>query len=200
MAIYLIRHGQTDSNKNKVLQLPNAELSEQGQQQAQLVAQAFADIAISKIICSDQIRAQQTAEPLAQLKQCQVVLEPKLQERNFGDLRGQAYAQLPSDIFNANFTPANGESQSNFAKRVALVWQTITEQYAHQQENCVVITHGLVLRQLITAHLTLPADVPFLSEYHNGCIIEIASFDGRTIKRCCDIRHLQQVQHNQTIV
>ena len=39
MSIYLIRHGQTNGNRDRILQTPDTPLSELGRQQAQQLAQ-----------------------------------------------------------------------------------------------------------------------------------------------------------------
>ncbi|MEK1831722.1 histidine phosphatase family protein [Priestia megaterium] len=64
--LYLIRHGQTDWNKNKLIQgHADIPLNEAGKQQAKRVAERFRDIHIDVIYTSDLLRAQETAREIA---------------------------------------------------------------------------------------------------------------------------------------
>ena len=47
-----------------------------------------------------------------------VEYEPLLHERNFGDIRGTAYADLDVDPFDPAYAPPNGESWETFHARV----------------------------------------------------------------------------------
>ncbi|MGS2721449.1 histidine phosphatase family protein [Paraglaciecola aestuariivivens] len=189
MAIYLVRHGETQGNKDKVLQFPHTPLSAKGQQQAQLLAKAFQHIKLTHILSSDHVRAEQTAAPLAQMKNISVVREPRLRERNFGALRGTAYAQLTQDIFATDYIPPNGESYADFAKRVAKVWQSLIKDYAEPHTNIVIVTHGLVLRELISQHL-IATTMPKITDLANCSITQVDSVDAKMLVSCGDCQHL----------
>jgi len=65
--LYLIRHGQTESNVNHVLDTvhPGAPLDETGLAQAETLADRLAGEPIEAVYASDLTRAVQTAQPLA---------------------------------------------------------------------------------------------------------------------------------------
>jgi len=63
--IYLIRHGQTDSNVAGVLGTAKDPLSQKGMQQAKQVGERFRDVSFDGIISSPYVRAHQTAEAIA---------------------------------------------------------------------------------------------------------------------------------------
>lgn len=67
MRLILIRHGQTDSNVQHLLdtQAPGAPLNELGLQQARDLVERIADEPIEALYTSHLTRAKQTAEPLA---------------------------------------------------------------------------------------------------------------------------------------
>ena len=64
-----------------------------------------------------------TAAPIAALSGIAIEESPLLQERNFGDLRGTAYADLSDDPFGPDFAPPNGEDWPMFHARVADAFQ-----------------------------------------------------------------------------
>jgi probable phosphoglycerate mutase len=192
MSIYLIRHGQTNGNRDRILQTPDTPLSDLGHQQANQLAQAFQDISVENIICSDYIRTQQTAAPLHAIQQSSFSLQPLLRERSFGDLRGKAYADIDADIFDESYAPPNGETQHQFIERVNLVWKFVLATYKNMQGSLVVMTHGLVLRELIKQHLIVDDAMSPLSDFQNTCITQVNGTDKKTILRLCDARHLSK--------
>src|SRR3954447_18409021 len=92
MTIVLVRHGETDGNATRVLQLPDTPLNERGMRQAERLADRLQSLGITQIVCSDLLRARMTAAPIAARLGLHVEITPLLQERNFGDLRGKSYA------------------------------------------------------------------------------------------------------------
>src|SRR4051812_18979086 len=105
MTIYLVRHGETVGNRDRVMQLPDIPLSERGKQQAEHLARRLADAQIVHVLSSDLPRAVMTATPLAQRLGLTVETTPLLQERNFGAIRGTPYASLPFDPFAPDYEP-----------------------------------------------------------------------------------------------
>jgi len=75
--VHLLRHGEV-YNPEGVLygRLPGYRLSELGEQMAQRAADALADHDIAAVISSPMERAQQTAEPIAQLHGHDIGIEP----------------------------------------------------------------------------------------------------------------------------
>ena len=119
MAILLVRHGETDGNAAGILQRPDVPLNARGLRQAEGLARRLMAQGFVHILCSDLLRARMTAAPLAAHTRVTIEESPLLQERNFGDLRGKPYAELPEDPFAPDFAPPNGEGWPGFHARVA---------------------------------------------------------------------------------
>lgn len=66
--IYFVRHGETDSNVERYVPSKVESLNLNGFAQAELVASRVESLDIQKIYVSDFLRAEQTAEPIALLK------------------------------------------------------------------------------------------------------------------------------------
>jgi probable phosphoglycerate mutase len=190
VSIYLIRHGQTNGNRDRILQTPDTPLSELGHQQAEQLAQRFRHLAIGNIICSDYIRTQQTAAPLRAIIQSEFSLQPLLRERSFGDLRGKAYDDIDADFFAEGYAPPNGETHLQFVERVNLAWESVLTSYQNTQGSLIVMTHGLVLRELIKQHLIIDNGMSPMSDFQNTCITEVNGADKKTVLRLCDAQHL----------
>ena len=156
MTILLVRHGETDGNAARVLQRPDVPLNERGMRQADLLARRLCADGFVGILCSDLLRARMTAEPLAAGSGLAVEESPLLAERNFGDLRGMAYAALPEDPFGPDVAPPNGEDWPAFHARVAQAFALIVEKRRSTKGPLVVVTHGLVCGALVARHLQVP--------------------------------------------
>jgi broad specificity phosphatase PhoE len=153
--IFLIRHGETAGNASRIVQLPDIPLSPRGVAQAERLARRLAREGVARILSSDLVRARETAELLQRASGAPLAFEPLLQERNFGDIRGTAYADLDFDIFAPEYLPPNGESWPVFHARVDRAWERV-QASAASAGNLAVVTHGLVCRSLAARHLRLP--------------------------------------------
>ena len=156
MSLFLIRHGETVGNASRTVQLPDNPLSARGLVQAEQLARRLATAGIAHIVCSDLARARGTAEALRRLTGALLTVEPLLQERNFGDLRGTPYAELGLDMFAPDYAPPNGESWPVFHARVDRAWARVQALAATTEGELAIVTHGLVCRSLAARHLLLP--------------------------------------------
>jgi broad specificity phosphatase PhoE len=154
--IYLVRHGETAPNAARVFQLPETRLSERGLEQAERVARRLADLGIGLVLTSDFARAAMTAERLAARAGAPLEVEPLLQERDFGLLRGRPYAELGAQAFTADYEPPGGESWRAFEARVDRAWERVLAAAARAPGSLAVVTHGLVCYSLASRRLHLP--------------------------------------------
>jgi broad specificity phosphatase PhoE len=155
MAIVLVRHGETASNAQRVLQHPDTPLSERGLAQARRVAERLARTRIAEIIASDYSRALTTAELIRDACGVPLAIDPELRERNFGDLRGRAYADLGFDPFAPGYVPPAGESWEDLHRRVDRLWERVCGRAAGLAGDLVLVTHGLVCHSLVSRRIEL---------------------------------------------
>ena len=156
MTILIVRHGETDGNAARILQRPDVPLNERGMRQAEQLAQRLAAHGFVHILCSDLVRARMTAAPIAARAGIAIEENALLQERNFGDVRGVAYADLAEDPFGHDFCPPNGEDWPTFHARVADAFAFIVSRRRSVDGTLVVVTHGLVCRALVERHALVP--------------------------------------------
>ena len=155
MAIVLVRHGETASNAQRVLQHPETPLSERGLAQARRVAERLALRRVAGIAASDYARALTTAELIRDACGAPLAIDPELRERNFGDLRGRAYAELGFDPFAAGYTPPAGESWDDLHRRVDRMWDRLAARAVGLADDLVLVTHGLVCHSLVSRRIDL---------------------------------------------
>lgn len=191
LPILLARHGETEANAARVVQLPNARLSAVGRQQAQRLAVRVAGCGLAHIVCSDMPRALETVAPIAARTGVPVTVDSLLRERDFGDLRGTPYDELRVDPFAVDYAPPNGETWVEFHERVARAWTLVTELAARVPGSLLVVTHGLVCRALVERHLCLDAGAVAPDRWHNTALTWIDPAPPWKVQRLHCIEHLQ---------
>ena len=107
-----LRHGETEGNAKRLYQPADIALNSAGEAQARRAAEYLREHAVERIFASDMRRAWQTAHAAAQIVGAQVVAEPRLRERWFGDLVGTSSLDL-----DWRHEPPNGESLQEFVER-----------------------------------------------------------------------------------
>jgi probable phosphoglycerate mutase len=167
--IFLVRHGETIGNAARIVQLPDAPLSPRGIAQAERLARRLAREGVTRIVSSDLARARGTAECVQRATGAPLTFEPLLHERNFGDIRGTAYAELGLDMFAPDYAPPNGETWPVFHARVDRAWERV-QALAAADGNLAVVTHGLVCRSLAGRHLRLPEGAVVPERWENASV------------------------------
>jgi len=147
--IFLIRHGETPSNAKRVFQIPETPLSDRGRLQAAALAERLGGEPIERVIASDYERAAHTGRLVAGAAGVELELEPLLRERNFGDLRGRAYADVDGDPFRDGYAPPGGESWADFHGRADRAWSELVDRLAGATGDVALVTHGLVCRAFV---------------------------------------------------
>ena len=189
--IVLVRHGETEGNAARVLQLPDAQLNARGLAQAERLGLRLAKLGVTRVLCSDFVRARMTAAPLERATGLCAELVAELQERNFGALRGRSYAEIGRDIFAADFAPEGGETIAVFDARVALAWRRVLTAARETTGNLVVITHGLVCGSIARCFLHLPAPLQSPGRWGNTSVTSCAVEPPHTVELLNDVAHLE---------
>ena len=123
----LVRHGQTAANAQNLLQgHVNHPLDDIGRAQVSVLGAALQKIApVDRIISSPLLRAQQTAQAIAQglTYGSEVETDPRWIELNYGDFDGQPVSSVSPEQWAAwrtdeHFRPPQGETLAELSLRV----------------------------------------------------------------------------------
>jgi broad specificity phosphatase PhoE len=163
MKLYLIRHGQTDFNKNKLPQGQeiDAPLNETGIQQAEEAAKSLPGD-IDFIISSPLKRAAQTAEVLNKKLNKSIEFNDNIKELRYGSLAGKPWSEIvemtgdkdakeKDDNITFDYSKFNGDSAEDLKQRVAKFVNEVKEKY--QDKTILVATHGGVIDAM---HILFP--------------------------------------------
>ena len=144
---YFLRHGQTGRNAQRIFQALDEPLSPLGLEQAARAAAVLAREPIRTIVCSDALRALQTARTVAAPHRLAPVARAALRERHFGALIGTSSSEIDWAC-----APDGGETLTQFVdrKRAALA-ETLAE-----PGPLLVVAHGGTLFVLAALLRVLP--------------------------------------------
>lgn len=143
--IYIIRHGQTDANAQRIVPLnENVPLNEKGRQQAEQLAEALSDRHIPIIYASPLNRAYTTALIIAERTHSKIVTDDLLKERNLGEAKGISRKEL-SGFLEAH-PDAQVESVEAQSKRILDFLNSHLRFGMHQ---LYIVAHGGVIRRMV---------------------------------------------------
>lgn len=181
MRIIFLRHGETSWNReNRVQGRQDVPLNQNGIYQIQQIAKHFLhnQIRFSKICTSPLIRAKQSAEICSQILGVPIEIEPKFQERGFGELEGKTMEFIEKRYFvnceEITDSPYSVESQKEVRQRVSEGLHKLINNSGENKE-ILVITHGSIIKQVGKIYGT---DVGIIK---NGTFIELLS-EGQEIR------------------
>ncbi|MDR2895718.1 MAG: histidine phosphatase family protein [Propionibacteriaceae bacterium] len=191
MRVIFIRHGQTDSNVNHLLDTayPGAPLNARGLAQAQALVQRLGDQPIELVASSDITRAMQTAEPLAESKGLAVKSMPQFREIYAGAWEMSPLQMTPpwggyvevieSWINDPSLAMPGGDSGVGFFERYDA---GLTALAGH---DCVaVVSHGAAMRTwlAVRCHLQMTADPIWMLHNTDQVVVEGEPGDWRCLE------------------
>ena len=162
--IFLIRHGETEWNKQNRLQgNSDVHLSPEGFHQAITLAEHAPFRNADAIYSSNLARAMETARVIAERFNLTVKLMPELREMNYGDWEGRFISELAKEspeAFGKFFTdperchPPHGETFLECQARVMIGIRDIIDK--HENQKVIVVSHGATNRLILAAALDVP--------------------------------------------
>jgi 2,3-bisphosphoglycerate-dependent phosphoglycerate mutase len=160
LTVFVVRHGQTDWNKEGRIQGgTDNPLNSTGREQAATMARTLAELKIDAVYSSSHQRARQTAAALE--GRAPVVAMDELRERFYGKFEGanDKDAAIVADWNKRRFTWTDdmegGEALENQARRAESALKTIRER--HKDGGTVVIVgHGGINPLLVSLLLGVP--------------------------------------------
>lgn len=177
--VYFIRHGETDNNRNHILQgrAVNSSINENGKIQADEIAEALKNVPIQKVVVSSLIRTLETATPL--IKQSNAIVESytELDEMSFGDWEGTHFKSVVKQIYEfqsiwksgeVDAQIPNGESPKQVFERAGSKIMEVLS--ASSEEYIVFVVHGRLIRIILSEFVGKGLKNMHLIKHQNGSI------------------------------
>ena len=165
MRLYLVRHGETESNRRGLaLGQDDVPLNEHGLWQAERVGRALASEPLSAVYSSPLRRAPATAEAVAVHHGREVQVEERLHEMDHGDVDGLTGAEIQERFPEflerwrhddpADLRMPGGETFREAQVRMLAAAEDIASR--HTESEVVVVSHNLSLHTLLCEALGVP--------------------------------------------
>lgn len=205
MRLFLVRHGQTEWNRNGLAQgHTDTELDSEGRAQAECLARSLGEEGIKRIYSSDLKRCLQTAQPLASRLGLEICGRPELRERRFGEFEGTQFRNLGKWF--AEESARTGHPEHLVATPGGESWQdvwdrldTVMPLFPAETTNLAVFSHGGTCRLLLAKLVQAGIGSVHSFRFWNTGVTELELVDGVwRLNRYNDTRHLEGVDESQT--
>ena len=174
MRLIIVRHGETDFNKNGIMHgQVNTQLNKKGFEQVAKLAERLKSEKIDIIFTSDLDRAQQTAMGIAQYHKAPIIATEQLRERSHGIFDGKPALNYLNFIkkYGLNrvtFKPDGGESYPMVKVRAQKFLGSIMGKY--ENKTVLISSHGAFNRQLLGILLEIPIEQAVDLAQGNACL------------------------------
>lgn len=200
--IYIIRHGETDYNKKKMVQGRgvDADLNETGRAQAKLFFDAYKNVPFDKIYTSSLVRTQQSVQGFTDLGISTEGLTG-LDEISWGDHEGMPYDEVRHQAYlegleewrkgNLTVRVGGGENPIEVSERQKEAMDHIL---SGDEENILIAMHGRAMRIMLCWLTDKPLQEAEGFEHSNLCLYKLKyQADKFEIVLSADTSHMRSV-------
>ena len=172
----LIRHAQTDWNREKKIQgHSDSALTANGKKQASSWGRRLFQFPWDRLLASDSGRALTTAERINAFLNIPLETDPRLREQDWGDWVSKTIPQIQTEAYQVleeqinagwNFCPPGGESRDSVLERSQEALMEAADRYPG--DNLLVVTHEGVIKCLVyylCGRKFLPTEPRLLQSY-----------------------------------
>lgn len=154
--VYFVRHGESTGNVSSAFQGTDSTLTEEGRQQAGLIADRIKKIEFETLISSPLLRTKETAEAIAavtgkEIEYADLLVERVKPTRIIGKSKADPEARELCELYERSlYTPGlraeDGENFDDLSARADKVLDFLTNRL---EKTMVVVTHGYFLRFIL---------------------------------------------------
>ncbi|MCL2384119.1 MAG: histidine phosphatase family protein [Oscillospiraceae bacterium] len=159
MKIYVLRHGETDLNKENKMQCQvDSVINETGVHQAREARKKLENIEYDFVISSPLLRAKETAE-IANNNKKPLILDDRLRERNSGILDGRSHEEIDLEEFFDYHKNVNYEGAENMQALCTRIWDFLDDiKKKYHDKTILLVTHNIVIRAIRAYISGIPED------------------------------------------
>ena len=173
MFLFMIRHGETEGNVQKLfysqIDMP---LTEKGRQQAEAIRPVLEKYKFDRVYASDLSRALETAKLI--LPGCEPIPVPELRECQMGWIDGHTHAEIIGKYgyLNDHYEPFGGESPDDMCKRLRVFLSKVE---AEGCEKVAAVAHSGTMKAMI--RIALGMDCQTSNLLSTNCNIAVFRYE-----------------------
>lgn len=149
MKLYVIRHGETEQGKNRIIANLSEPLNKKGMNQAINVGKQLRKLDLDIIYCSPIERVKHTLKLFDLDSSIPVLIEDRLKERNMGIYENIPFDNLDWNLFwnyNSDRKYPELESMKDVYQRIKEFLDELKKKY--KDEKILLVTHGGISRAI----------------------------------------------------
>jgi len=200
MRIYIVRHGETQWNKEEVFRgRKDVPLNGTGKRQARMAGAYFADIPLDRVLSSPLQRAMETAEPMCAATGAAVETLDELIDMDFGVWEGLPLKEV-EERYPAGFdlwkrSPQKlrikrGETLAGVRRRVSA---GLAKAATPEEGTIAIVTHRVICKVLVLLLLGMGNEHFWHLKYDPGSITLLEKARANTLVFSNDTCHLREV-------
>ena len=193
MILYLLRHGETDLNKQRRIQgQSDIPLNDYGRELARATKEGLKDVKFDMVFTSPLIRAKETAHIVLEGQDIPMIEESRIQEIGFGEYEGLCCSEENYNIPDKHFLkffddPANynippgGESFQQVIDRTGDFLKELLEKEEYADKTILLSTHGCALKAILANVNKTPIEQFWGEGVHKNCAVTILEINNGII-------------------
>ena len=162
MKIYLVRHGECDSNVKKIYNYKNEDINENGIKQAENLKKYIEKINYDVIISSPLKRAIHTAQ-IINAKNKEILIDDRLEERKHGSLEGKSITVTNREDYWNYYTKTKYGTEESIKELFKRVNDFLEELVKKDYKSVLIVAHSGISKAFYVYFNGIPEDGNLLS-------------------------------------
>ncbi len=174
--IFLVRHGQTDSNLNRIVQgQHDTPLNDTGRKQARKAAEKLKNSGAELVVSSDLKRARETAEIIASMLGIPLKTDKRLREMNLGIWEGKTFEEVARDESAKIWSEKPSQWKIRGSETLFEVQKRMIEAINELSDvkKAIIVSHGIAIATLLLYFKDLSLDLLWKYLPENASVNEI---------------------------
>ena len=160
MKIYLVRHGESDSNVKYIYNYKDEDINQNGIEQAETLREKIKNIDYDIVISSPLLRAKHTAK-IINVKNKEIIFDERIREREHGSLEGIPIDSIDKEDFYNYYSKEKYGTSESFPDVVKRVNGFLNDLKNKDYNNVLIVSHGGISRAFYAYFNGIPEDGNF---------------------------------------
>lgn len=162
MKVYIVRHGEANSNRNKIYNIKDEDINENGIAQAEELREKIKNLDFDIIYSSPLLRAKHTAQ-IINFKNRKIIIEKRLEERDMGNLEGKPLEFTNRDTYWDYYSDVRYGTEESIESLFKRVFSSLDELKNKDYEKVLIVAHSGVSKAFYAYFNGIPDDGKFLN-------------------------------------
>ena len=160
MKVFLVRHGECNSNIKYIYNYKAEDINQRGIKQAKELVKKIKDIDYDVVISSPLLRAKHTAE-IINIKNKRIIIDKRIREREHGSLEGLPIESIDKEDFYNYYSKVKYIDAESFSDMIKRVTSFLSELKNKDYNSVLIVAHNGISRAFYAYFNGIPEDGRF---------------------------------------